>query len=445
MKERLPSTYLDICKSPTLLHALKLRALLLGAKVFGHWDKPRSTASEDPAEWSFLEEAYGLYKYIRPTTEGQPGVADILFANDISSVRLPEDFVVQASLTVGAAGDLMPAEGLEDSKDFLFESVSDILLDVDVSFANLEAPLTEQKVEVKFVGGDSPPIMGFTVAQFPTIVRHKEKTFTALSFANNHTFDRGLEGLETTQRLFDEYGITDVGTPRSPDAFGRARIVEKNGIKIGFIGVTYSLNGLDLPESEKHRIHVSRLSSRSVPPDLELLRDQIADCRANECDFIIASLHWGYECEFLPRQQQIEVAHTLVEEGVDLIIGHHPHVIQPIEYFRPERDPDRVAAIAYSLGGLGFRWYTAPHFSLGLILNMQLAKGVTNGITRTYIKRFKPYPVFQHIFLSSLGASKKKRLEKLEDHLDNKSSKDVIAYVSQLKQYADLALGKWVS
>jgi poly-gamma-glutamate synthesis protein (capsule biosynthesis protein) len=134
-----------------------------------------------------------------------------------------------------------------------------------------------------------------------------------------------------------------------------------------------------------------------------------------------------------------------VEEGADLIIGHHPHVIQPIEYFRPERDPDRVAAIAYSLGGLGFRWYTAPHFSLGLILNMQLAKGVTNGITRTYIKRFKPYPVFQHIFLSSLGASKKKRLEKLEDHLENKSSKDVIAYVSQLKQYADLVLGKWVS
>ncbi|RVH99935.1 CapA family protein [Sinorhizobium meliloti] len=445
MKERLPSTYLDICKSPTLLHALKLRALLLSAKAFGYWDKPRSTATEDPAEWSFVEEAYGLYKYIRPTTEGQNGVAGVLFANDNSSVRLPKDFVGQASLTIGAAGDLMPAEGLEHSKDFLYESVSDILFDVDVSFANLEAPVTAQKVEVKFVGGDSPPIMGFTVAEFPTIVRHKGKTFTALSFANNHTFDRGLEGLETTQRIFDEYGISDVGTPRSPDAFGRARIVEKNGIKIGFIAVTYSLNGLDLPESEKHRVHVSRLSSRSVAPDLNLLRDQIADCKANECDFIIASLHWGYECEFLPRQRQIDVAHTLVEEGVDLIIGHHPHVIQPIEYFRPERDPDRIAVIAYSLGGLGFRWYTAPHFALGLILNMELSKGLLDGTCRTYIKHITPHPVFQNILVSYFGGVKMKRVEKLDSYLLAEGSREGRQYLSQLKRYADMVLGREVS
>lgn len=442
LKKRLPFTFLDLYKSPNLMHALRLKTALLSAKLFGHWDLPRPNATEDPEEWGFIDEAYGLYKYLRPTTVAEDGVLEAVFANNIATVGLPAEFETDSTLIFGAAGDLMPAEGLEGSQNFYYENVADVLLEVDLSFANLEAPVTQQKIEVNFVGGDSPPLMGFSPAEFPVISGHAGRSFTALSFANNHSMDHGLEGIETTQAAMDAAGIVGIGGHRNLEDCGRATFIERNGIRIGFISATFGLNGFDLPEEEQHRVHVARLSSNKFPPDQTLLRRQIDDCREKGCDFIVASIHWGYECEFFPRQSQVKMAHELVESGVDMILGHHPHVIQPVEYYRPARDPQRTAIIAYSLGGLGFRWYTAPHFCLGLILNMELAKGRVGGQSRTYVSRITPYPVFQNIFMSHLGSWKLKRLEKLDSYQEIAPNESSDRYLSQLRSYANLVLNR---
>ncbi|MER9826600.1 CapA family protein [Mesorhizobium sp. M0115] len=441
MRHRLPATSLEVVKAPNFAYWLRMQLALTSAKLFGFWDHPRPNATEEAEEYTFVDEAYANYKYLRPLTQAEKNVREIVFKNNSSIVRLPGGFQKKASLTIGAAGDLMPAEGLEHSKDIMFEKISDVLLDVDISFANLEGPVTEQKVEVKFTGGETAPIMGFTVSEFDTLAGHKGKNFTALSFANNHTFDRGLEGLETTQRIFSQYGIADIGTPKSPEDYGRAKIFVVRGIKVGFIAATFSLNGLQLPKGETHRVHMTRLSSREVPADLGLLRKQIDDCKAQDCDFIVASIHWGYDFEFFPRQKQIDAAHTLVEEGVDLILGHHPHVIQPVEYYRTNRDTNRVAVIAYSLGGLGFRWYTAPHYALGLILNITLTKGAVDNAVRTYVESIAVIPVFQDILVSYNGDRKIKRLEKLQDQLNQDGTRHFARYLSKVKMYADLVLG----
>ncbi|MGY4298724.1 poly-gamma-glutamate capsule biosynthesis protein CapA/YwtB (metallophosphatase superfamily) [Bradyrhizobium sp. i1.4.4] len=172
-----------------------------------------------------------------------------------------------------------------------------------------------------------------------------------------------------------------------------------------------------------------------------MLKKQIEDCKKQECDFIVASIHWGFEFEFFPRSRQIEAAHKLVEEGVDLIWGHHPHVIQPLEYYRPKRDPDRIAVIAYSLGGLTFWWDSAPHLALGLILNLKLAKGSIRGASRTYIERMRPVPVFQDDFRQ--GDARLLRVEKLENHLNGCSedrSDGYTRHIEQMKKYASLVL-----
>ncbi|WP_028053148.1 CapA family protein [Sinorhizobium medicae] len=437
MRHRLPSTFIDILRPPTIGYWLKMGAIHWAARVFGFWRKPWPRATEDPEEYTFLDEAYSNYKYLKPILKPEKAVDVALSERDKSIMKLPPEFEKTASLTIGAAGDLMPAEGLEASKDIVFENVADVLLNVDVSFANLEAPVTEQQIKVSFTG-DAAPIMGFSPSEFAAIAGHKGLNFKLLSFANNHAFDRGVEGLDTTDRIFAQYGIVPIGTPRTPSEYGRATVISTQGIKIGFVSATFSLNGLKPPVDAAHRVHVSRLSSRDDSPDLGLLNKQIADAKAQNCDFIVASLHWGYEAEFFPRKRQIDVAHALVEEGVDLIIGHHPHVVQPVEYYCTKRDPRRVAVIAYSLGGLGYRWYTAPHFSLGLILNMKLAKGKIDGRELTYIEAVNSVPVFQNIFLSYFGDMKIKRIEKLEDHLKEGEPSALQSYASEIRSYADL-------
>ncbi|RXH37918.1 hypothetical protein XH99_02510 [Bradyrhizobium nanningense] len=353
---------------------------------------------------------------------------------DRSIVKLPNTFEKNCSLTVSAAGDLIQADGIQSSKDILFERIGDILFDVDISTANYESPVTEQRLADETIGGGRPLIMCCSPAQFLTLTAHKGKCFTALNTANNHIFDLGIRGLETTQRLLGQNGTVAIGTPRRPEEYGRGKILTKGGIKVGFISATFGLNGHEPPASETYRVHVAKLMSKHAVTDLELLRKQIEDCKQQGCDFIIASIHWGYEFEFFPRHRQVEAARALVEQGVDLILGHHPHVIQPIEYYRTKRDPNRIAVIAYSLGSLTWGWYTAPHLVLSMILKVNLSKGLMAGARRTYIENIMPVPVFRAI--SYEGGERLMRIEKLHDHL-NRS----LPRLKQMKNYVDLVLG----
>ncbi|MCK1331417.1 CapA family protein [Bradyrhizobium sp. CW9] len=439
MRHRLPKTYVDIYRSPTFRHWFKMKAVLTGARLLGYWNVPNQNAAASLEEATFIDEAYCLYKNARPLMTAEDGVTEVLFQNDSSIVRLPKGFKKNSATTISAVGDLMPAGGLEASLDIMFEDIANVLFDADVSFANLEAPITEQKVEAKFVGGQTA-IMGFSVSQFAALAGHRKKYFTALNFANNHTLDRGIEGIELTQKILDEFGIVDLGTPRCPEDYGRARVINRNGVKVGFISASYSLNGLKLSKEDSHRVHVSNLTPKHAPTDLALLRRQIADCKAQQCDFIIASLHWGFEFEFFPRARQVEAAHTLANEGVDLVLGHHPHVVQPVEYYRTTRDPNRVVVIAYSLNGLGMRWYTAPHMALGLLLNLTIAKGQLNGVEQTYIEKVNTIPIFQNIFTSYNGDQRIKRIERLDKPLVAPESGHARRYRQELQKYADLVL-----
>lgn len=439
MRNDLPATYLDIYRAPTLTHWLKMKAAMTSARLFGYWDYPSANAATNAEEMTFTDEVYWFYKLARPTVRAENNVSEDLFLHNNSIVKLPHLFKRHASLTLAAAGDLMPADGLECSKDVFFGNIAHILFDADISFANLEGPVTERYVPYR----PGTPLLGFSVSQFAALAGHMGQYFKALSLCNNHTFDWGIEGLETTQKLLTQYDIIDIGTPRHPREHGRAKILIKEKIKIGFISATFGVNGLEPSENAAYRIHQAKLCSKYVAADLELLKKQIDDCNKQSCDFIVASIHWGYEFEFFPRRRQIEAAHTLIEEGADLILGHHPHVIQPVEYYRTKRDPNRVAVIVYSLGGLGWRWYTAPHLTLGMIVNIRLSKGLIDRTSRTYIEEFKPIPVFQSV--SYEGNERLKRIEKLREHSNARDSSPSEHYVKQLQQYADLVLGESVT
>ncbi len=260
-----------------------------------------------------------------------------------------------------------------------------------------------------------------------------------MNTSNNHAFDMGIEGLETTLGVFAEEGILETGTNRKKEEYSQGRILVKEGIKLGFVSSTFGLNGRAVPPEDAYRINVARLLSKHVDPELDSLKQQIDWCKREGCDFVIASLHWGFEFEFFPRKRQVEAARELVEYGADAILCHHPHVIQPVEYYRTRRDPGRVAVIAYSLGSLTWG-FTAPHIVLSLLLNFKLTKGSLQGQERTYIEEVCVTPIFRSAVSNAEGVET--RLEKLADHLDGRSTRHSADYIAQIEYYARLVLHK---
>ncbi|MER8996171.1 CapA family protein [Mesorhizobium sp. M0678] len=433
MSHTLPSSPMDVFPATReMLEAARK------AKLFGWWDFPLEVVTVDDAEADATDWAYWYYTSGNPITRTKQEVSETVFQNDASVVALPAGFRKEESLTFGAAGDLIRAEGLEHSKDILFGGIKDILFDVDVSFANLEQVVADDSILNEKMG-DGQELHGIccSTLQYYTMIECNGERFDVLNMANNHALDLGVERLSATHDLLSRDGIMDIGAPRSEEEYGKGKVFNSNGIKLGFVSATYGLNGKTLPEGEEYRVHTSKLMSKYAPTDLDLLLAQIDDCKKRGCDFIVASIHWGVDCEFFPRLRQIEAAHTLVEAGVDLIIGAHPHVIQPVEYYRTKRDPNRIAVIAYSLGSLTWGWYTAPHLILSLVLNLELARGRMDGEYRTYIKGVRPIPVFRNI--SYEGDKRLMRIEKLQGHLGDVggANKDI----DQMKKYADLVLG----
>lgn len=109
----------------------------------------------------------------------------------------------------------------------------------------------------------------------------------------------------------------------------------------------------------------------------------------------IAHLHWGMEHEFYPRVAQVELARHLAELGFDVILGHHPHVVQPMECYRTRRDPDRVVPIYYSLGNL-VNPFSAPYLCRSFVARITLAKGTRpDGALRTYVREARTIEIVQ--------------------------------------------------
>ena len=160
--------------------------------------------------------------------------------------------------------------------------------------------------------------------------------------ANNHCLDTGVEGVTSTIEAIKKHDLDYVGT--SDSSYRPYVIKEVNGIRIGILSYTEILNGNDylLDTKEKYNM-VNTLSPKQVKADIEKLKEK-------KVDLIVVYPHWGEEYSSYPREDQIDLAHDMVDWGADLVIGNHPHVIQPKEVY--ETKDGKIGLIYYSLGNL---------------------------------------------------------------------------------------------
>lgn len=218
------------------------------------------------------------------------------------------------------------------SYDECFEAIAPYVQDADYAVVNLESPL----------GG--APYSGYPMFCAPDnySLALKNAGFDLMLTANNHALDRRDKGAKRTIDILDQQGLDHVGTYHNNAERENTLplIKDINGFKIAFLNYTYGTNGI---KTQKDVI-VDLIDKNKIKKD-------ISDARANGAEVICVAIHWGVEYVLLPNSQQKALADFLTEEGVDLIIGGHPHVIQPME-MRWSKAYNKKVFLVYSLGNL---------------------------------------------------------------------------------------------
>ena len=236
------------------------------------------------------------------------------------------------------AGDLMQHQAQIDAArqgdtyvyDSYFERVKDRIKEADVAVGNLEVTL----------GGK--PYKGYPCFSAPDeyLTAIQEAGFDVLLTANNHCLDRRKKGLERTIQLLDEKGTLHAGTYTNQEERAQQYplLIEKNGFRIVLLNYTYGTNGI--PVNEPNIVNFIQK---------EVMEQDITEAHAMNPDVIIACMHWGDEYQLLPNNQQSKLANWLFAQGVDHIIGSHPHVVQPAEV-RTDSVTGQKHLLVYSLG-----------------------------------------------------------------------------------------------
>ena len=260
------------------------------------------------------------------------------------------------------AGDIMQHEtqlkaARTDKGTYSFSSyykyVKEVIGAADIAIGNLETPIGKSGFSgyPSFCAPDS-----FLYAAV-------HAGFDVLLFANNHCLDKGKPAALHTLEMMDSLGVAYCGVYRNMHEREKRYplIIDKKGVRIAVLNYTYSTNGRDVPEP----MVVNFIDKETISKD-------IIKAKCHNPDAIIACMHWGDEYVSLPPQRIKELARWLLEQGVDHIIGSHPHVIQPIELNFNEQEC-KSNAIVYSMGNL------VSNMSLrrtdgGIMVGMELTK-----------------------------------------------------------------------
>lgn len=317
---------------------------------------------ENPRTMSFKDIVHFAFKYYyRSPLLPSDSALDGHFIGQFTPGKIENN-----DLTISIGGDLMPYEMIKAQYTAnLWDDVGEGFFGSDIVFANLETPIDTGK-KPRFVPEVMLSDMHFNTNEATFNVfsgKGRFKGFDVLSIANNHTMDMGEEGIDATIGFLKNKGIDCVGAKLrevDPDFV----IKEVNGIKVGFIAFTYSLNQFLPPKGKHWKVNYSPLNLNECPID-EVKRQSDA-CRNAGADFIICSLHCGNAYQVYPSRQSVSLFQRIFEEcGVDVIAGGHPHNLQPWRHYDfkdPVTGKGKRGFAIYSLGDfIAYDIYTWCH------------------------------------------------------------------------------------
>ena len=296
------------------------------------------------------------------------------------------------TLELRAVGDIMmhdpqveaglQADGTYHFNHF-FEDIQPYLKGADIVMGNLETTISnEEKGYSGYPNFRSPAAL---------IEALKNAGFQILTTANNHALDGREFGTVHTLDTLDGYGLLHTGTARTSEERDRILMVEKNNIKVGILAYTYGTNGMEVT------IPDGKLPFMINYIDRDRIREDIHRAREEGAEVLITCIHWGKEYERNPGDSQREMADFLASQGVDVIFGSHPHVLQPMERrkVRLEDGTEKEVFLIYSLGNF-ISNQRDPYRDSGVILDLKINKDTRTGsihlgeisYTPTWVYRF---------------------------------------------------------
>ncbi len=285
---------------------------------------------ENPRTMNWKDLIYFSYKYYyKPPLLPENKKVEEYFSIK-QNVTVSELFSNESKrATISFGGDLMPYRLINKGTcRSLWDKVGNDFFSSDIVFANLETPLDVNR-KPAYVPEVMLNNMLFNTdeATFEIFSGNgKYKGYQVLSTANNHTMDMGERGVWATTEFLQSKGITSIGTNANNNY--ENKITEVNGIRIGWLAYTYSLNQFEVPIDKPWMVNCLPLNAPNC--NLDLVKKQCIALKNEKVDLIIASIHAGNAYQLYPSSTTVDVFERIFNEcGVDIIIGSHPHNLQP--------------------------------------------------------------------------------------------------------------------
>lgn len=285
-------------------------------------------------------------------------------------IPVKKDSVITASLCF--VGDLMChstqfnyAKVGADTFDFrgVYSEVKPYLKSADLTIGNLET----------VIAGKKKGFSGYPYFNAPDdfIYALKDAGFDLLITSNNHALDQGWDGVKRTINVLNEYKIHRTGTYTSQQDRDSIRIFMINSIKIAILAYTEHTNDVTIPKGKDFIV--------SLIEEVQIEKD-IRKARSKNVDVVLVHFHYGPEYNREPSAYQKVIVQKVIDAGADIIIGGHPHVIQPFDFFKTNDTNLDSGFIAYSMGNFisNQRW---RYSDAGVVLNIQISKNkITDSI-----------------------------------------------------------------
>lgn len=266
-----------------------------------------------------------------------------------------------------------------DSYDFsyVFEDIQNYIKSSDISIGSLETTFAgKDRGYSNYPTFNSPEELAYDLAEIGLDV---------LSTAGNHALDKGLSGLCNTLDVLDDANISHCGTYRTQEDRDSVLIKDVKGVKVAILSYTYGTNGIPVPSDKKFCVNLI---------DKDLIKQDIENAKSQNADVIISCMHWGIEYQTTPNDEQEDLSDFLFQNGVDIILGNHPHVLQPMEKRSIILDDGTVkdCFVIYALGNF-ICDQNSENTRNSVILNLDITKNPDEKIS---IDRVDYVPIYMY-------------------------------------------------
>lgn len=248
---------------------------------------------------------------------------------------------------------------------YVFKDISYYTKIGDIAIGSLETSFAgEERGYSNYPTFNSPDALAYAI---------KDIGIDVLSTAGNHCLDMGYSGLSRTIDVLDDADIAHLGTYKTQEDQDKILFKYVKGIKIAFINYTYGTNGIPVPKDKEFCVNLI---------DKELIQKHIASAKEQGADMIVACMHWGTEYRLTENEEQEELADFLFQNGVDVILGNHPHVLEPMEKrtVTLEDGTTKDGFVIYACGNF-ICDQNAENTRNSIILNLNITKHTDGKIT----------------------------------------------------------------